>query len=1179
MDREDSNPVAKPFSKREEEILDFWHRAHIFEKSLKAREGSERYTFYDGPPFATGTPHYGHILASAIKDAVPRYQTMRGKYVARRWGWDCHGLPIENIVEKDLKISGKKDIEKLGIGKFNQYAKSKVLEYVGEWKRTVTRMARWVDFDGSYKTMDNTYIESVWWALAELNDKELIYEGTRVLPYCSRCETPIAQSEIAMDNSYKDIRDISVYVKFKLINEPDTYLLAWTTTPWTLPGNTAAAVNPDINYVYLKYFSGEWDNGKPVYQTAILSEAIYQKVSQGTEPHPLYAALGFLSRETPTGNEKPESPTIIKTVKGSELVGLAYQPIFDYYAEKDFPNKENAWKVYPADYVTPESGSGIVHLAPAFGEEDMALAKQFQIPHITHVGRDGKFLSEVTDLAGELVKPKDDHQRTDILVIKKLAADGTLFAKESILHSYPHCFRCETPLIYYALPAWFVKIQEIKDQLILHNEEINWVPEYLKHGRFLKSMEAAPDWNISRNRFWASPLPIWKCVDCEKTRFVKSGAEFADQIVGRNKFYFVRHGEAEKDLSQILDYDEVGSPLTERGREQMRQVAQTVKDYGITKIVASPVIRTKETAEIFSQALNIPVEFDSRLRELDFGDWRGTSSAAWRSNDTDSTERWLTGPPNGESWSTLQRRMADAVADINSQNKGETILVVSHGDPLYVLYLRLAGVTEYVGRESDMAYPMEAVVTEKEVTLFDFHRPYIDEITFTCACGGQMHRIPEVVDCWFESASMPFAANHYPFERADSFSDSFPGDFVAEYIAQTRTWFYYMHVLSTILFDSAPFRNVITTGTILAEDGQKMSKSKQNFPDPWLVFEKYGVDALRFHLLGSSLLKAEDMNFSESELADVFKKHILRLQNVVAFYELYPVEAETEQLAREHILDRWVVQRLADVTGKVTTAMDRYELDQALRPVGEFIDDLSVWYVRRSRERMKDERREVSEPARQTLRHVLSEFSKVLAPFVPFSAEMLYQAVRRPTDCESVHLEDWPTPAAADEKLLSQMDRVRRFVELGHADRNVKKIKLRQPLQKVTLTGITELESPFIEILLEELNVKEVVLVGGEALGAEVDPALTPALEREGMERDLLRQIQGFRKFANLMVGESATIIWQSKVVAIGDVLRDARFMERLESTTLVEGSVSDELPIFFANPDNSLQLGISKKS
>jgi isoleucyl-tRNA synthetase len=462
--------VKSDVALREEKILQFWKENNIFQKTLEKEAPNGNFVFFDGPPFATGLPHYGHILASAIKDAVPRYWTMNGYHVERRWGWDCHGLPIENIVEKDLHISGKKEIEEYGVQKFNEYARSKVLDFVSHWKETVERIGRWVDFDGSYKTMDNTFIESVWWALKEINEKGLLYEGTRVLPYCPRCETPVANSEIAMDGSYKDITDISVYVKFELVDETGTYLLAWTTTPWSLPGDTALAINKEIKYVKVEY------EGK-----------FYIVAEERLKFVPILKDVEW------------KDGVNSWSIEPEKLIDKSYIPPFDYYKNIDLPNKENIWKIWHADFVTVETGTGIAHEAPVFGEEDMDLAKKNNIPFIYHVGHDGKFVNEVTDFAGIKVKPKEDHQSGDVLIIKNLAHKGFLFAKEKIIHSYPHCFRCETPLYYFAIPAWFIKISEVKERLLSLNEKIIWIPEHLKEGRFKKSMEGAPDWNISRN--------------------------------------------------------------------------------------------------------------------------------------------------------------------------------------------------------------------------------------------------------------------------------------------------------------------------------------------------------------------------------------------------------------------------------------------------------------------------------------------------------------------------------------------------------------------------------------------------------------------------------------------------------------------------------------------------------
>ncbi len=476
---------------REEKILEFWREQKIFQKSLDKKAPKGHYVFYDGPPFATGRIHYGHILGSTAKDAIGRYQTMKGYYVPRKWGWDCHGLPIENIVEKELGVAGHHEIEKLGIDKFVEHARSKVLEYDADWQVGIERIGRWVDFKGGYKTMDNTFIESVWWALGELNKKKLIYEGVRVLAYCARCETPIANSEIAMDNSYKDIADISVFVKFELADEENTYLLAWTTTPWTLPGNTAIAVNKNIDYVKVKIG----------HEFLILATETIRTVLKGQEYEH------------------------VETFKGDKLIGKKYKPIFPYYQNSEIAKNKNIWKVWHADFVTVEKGTGLAHEAPAFGEDDMNLAKAENIPWIIHVDETGRFKEEVTDFAGLKVKPKDTaedkdaHLRSDIEVIKYLQSNGAYFTKEKIMHSYPHCMRCDTPIIYYALPSWFINIQEVKNKIIKKAKNINWVPSHLKEGRFKHIAESAPDWNISRNRYWASPLPVWKCEKCKRNTF------------------------------------------------------------------------------------------------------------------------------------------------------------------------------------------------------------------------------------------------------------------------------------------------------------------------------------------------------------------------------------------------------------------------------------------------------------------------------------------------------------------------------------------------------------------------------------------------------------------------------------------------------------------------------------
>lgn len=1091
----------------EERVLQFWREQNIFEKSLKKESPAGNYVFYDGPPFATGLPHYGHILISTIKDAVPRYQTMRGHHVERRWGWDCHGLPIENIVEKDLKVNGRKEIEALGVDTFNEYARSKVLQYAHEWKHTIERIGRWVDYDGAYMTMDNTFIESVWWAIKQIWDKKLIYEGTKVLLYCPRCETPISNAEVAMDNSYKDITDISVYVKLAIENEPNHYLIVWTTTPWTLPGNTGVAVNEDLDYVIAKV--------KDEY---------------------------FIVAKNKTSIFKEEFE-IVEEIKGKDLVGKKYKPPFDYFLNKNFPEgngkKENAWKVFAADYVTADTGSGIVHLAPAYGEEDMDLAKKNEIPFIRHVGPDGKFIADVADFAGLKAKPKEDHQSSDILIIKNLAARNLLFGKEKIVHSYPHCHRCETPLLYFALPSWFIKIQDVKKNILKLNEKIHWIPEHLKHGRFQNSVEAAPDWNISRNRYWASPLPFWRCEGCEKTECFGSLEEITARAPAVNQYVIMRHGESQHNLTDAVSCKpDPKNTLTEKGREQVLASAKDLKKEKIDIIYSSDLERAKETARLVAQEIGVAPEnifSSSEITELNAGVYNGKTWKEYRDSFATPESRFTTAPEGGETLFDLNRRSMQFIYDLEKKHYGKKILIVSHGDALFFMETGSAGmakgqvVKEFplktkLGTAEWRDLKFTPIPHTKDFEL-DFHRPYIDEVTFICKCGSRMRRVTEVIDGWFESGAMPFAQNHYPFENKKNFEGSHPADFVAEYIAQTRTWFYYMHTVSTILFGEVPFKNVLTTGTVLAEDGTKMSKSKGNFPDPALIFDKYGVDSLRFYLMSSPLMKSEDLNFLEKGVDEVHKKIILRLKNVVSFYETYKKEGAVRAESK-NILDRWIMERLNVVIAEVTTAMEAYELNKALSSVDGFIEDVSVWYLRRSRERLKSDNETERNEAVSTFQTILLELSKIVAPFTPFVAEEVYKAVGG--EKESVHLDNWPSTMVTsvdNVMLLSDMVETRRVVSLALEARAKAGIKVRQPLSKLFVKSLSlQNKKECIELILDEINVKEIVFDSEIVTEVVLDTDITDTLREEGNFREFSRFIQDMRKKTALKPGELAAL-------------------------------------------------------
>ena len=984
--------------KNELDILEFWNKHDIFKKSVEERPENKPYVFYDGPPFATGLPHYGHILSSVIKDVVPRYWTMKGYRVRRRWGWDCHGLPIESLIEKELQVSGKKQIEdNIGVDQFNEACQSKVLLYTKEWKKMVDRIGRWVEFDNAYKTMDATYMESVWWALKTIWDKELIYEGKKVLLYCPRCETPVSKAEVAMDNSYKDVTEEAVIVKFRLqtsdfrlqilknVGGP-IYFLAWTTTPWTLPGNVALAVGKNIEYILIESEGSYY----------IVAKERVSDVFQGRE----YA--------------------VVEECYGKDLVGLEYEPLFDMPKMKESGKK--AYFVAEGDFVTTDEGTGIVHTAVMYGEDDYNLGVAIDLPMVPMLDQAGHY----NDVAPQFVQGQY-YKKAEKLIKKNLEDRGLIFSKQQNTHSYPHCWRCDTPLIYNAISAWFINIQNIKQRLIELNKKINWYPDHLKEGRFLNILETAPDWNISRNRYWATPLPFWKHVT-----------------------------------------PPLASPST-----------------GGEEGTCNNVVCIGSVAELKEKAVNFDDVFS-----------------------TDNVEE------------------------------------------------------------------------------LDLHKQYADKIVLRCnACGGDMKRIPEVIDCWVESGSMPFAEFNYPFENKDVFEARFPGQYIAEYIAQTRAWFYYMHVVAVLLFDNISFENVVTTGTIMNEKGEKLSKSKQNYTDPWIIIKEYGVDALRYYLMTSVVMQAENLFFSDREVRDVYNKIVNILWNVVEFYSMYETTNSTKDTKLKfgalHILDQWILARLNELVREVTMHMDAYDTVRAGRPIKEFIDDLSTWYVRRSRDRFKSDNEEERAAAFATLRQVLLTLSKVMAPFTPFLAEKMYQIVGRQTSDVrrqtqlSVHLETWPeaTPALFDEDVLQKMKLVRKIVEMGLSSRKEAGMKVRQPLSifAITVPGLQH----YHDIIADELNVKEVIIendvtgLPGKWVGRETPEVsvalnvdITPELEKEGLVREIVRAINMLRKEQKLTIHDTAIVRYQTDDDLLHQVFQDYAdaIQKQVVASGIIESDVGGEL-------------------
>ena len=873
-----SNKVQ--FPQMEEGVLKYWAEGDVFKKSLERNKGKERYTFYDGPPFATGLPHYGHLLAGTIKDIVPRYQTMRGKYVERRFGWDTHGLPIEALAQEALGIAGAPEIKKIGVDKFNEQCRSMVLKYVSEWRKTVTRMGRWVDFDNDYKTMNPDFMETIWWVFKQLWDQGRVYRSHRIMPYSWKLSTPLSNFEAG--SNYKDVQDPTVTVRTKaltgasdtikelLAKEPTVYLLVWTTTPWTLPENLAICAGASIDYVAVRDLT---DDARPVYVMA-----------KARLPHIF---------------KKPEQYETVAEFKGDALKGTTYEPMFPYFADK---KAEGAFVVLNDDYVTTDDGVGLVHIAPAYGEDDFRVCKEAGITAFADPLDDAcAFTAAVPEYAGRFCKDCDKD------IIKWLKAEGKLVHQATIVHSYPFCDRTDTPLIYRAIDAWYVRVEDLHERLAKNNATVHWTPDYVGEKRFGNWLEEARDWNISRNRFWGSCIPVW----------------------------------------------------------------------------------------------------------------------------------------------------------VNDDDPADMICVGSVAE-------------------------LEALSGEK---VTDLHKHFIDKVVIR-KDGKTYHRTPEVLDCWFESGSMPYAQQHYMGEGdASAF---FPADFIAEGLDQTRGWFYTLMVLGTCLFDKSPYRNVIVNGLVLAEDGKKMSKRLKNYPDPTKMLDTYGADAIRLYMIYSPVVRAENLKFSENGVKQLMRDLLIPWWNAYSFFVTYANvdgfnDAEVRFPESDNVLDRWIVSSMETLIADVTAAMDAYDLQRSVRPFVKFIEDLTNWYIRRSRRRFWKSQNDGDKLcAYRTLRYVLVQLAKVAAPFTPFIAEEIYRNLKGEGDPESVHLCDFPTAnaAARDLALEKRMADVQAVVELGRRLRADNDLKVRQPLSALKVAGgdVKGLES----LIEDELNVKAVQFVAEETTLCDV---------------------------------------------------------------------------------------------
>ena len=910
----DNNPN---FPRMQEDMLKFWEEDKTFLKSLENKNKKE-VVFYDGPPFPTGKPHHGTVLVSFIKDMIARYHTMNGHSVPRVWGWDCHGLPVETQAEKLLDINDKKEIESsVGIDKFNDCCHSIVSNNNDSWREYVREMCRWVDYNNAYKTMNTPFMESVMWAFKECYNKNLIYQDYRVTPYCYRCETALSISDTRESDSTRPRQDTWCIAKFKIeetCNNKPVYLLAWTTTPWTLFSNMSLAVNNEFEYAYV-----EVENEVYILGSSVLSK--YTKI------------LG-------------DEPKVIKTIKGSELVGVSYEPLMNYFEEK---KNDGAFKVISADFVELDEGVGIVHIAPAFGEDDYWVCKSNNVPLVCPVDEKGRYTEQITDFVGQNVMEANQD------VLRFLKANGKVILDGTLVHNYPHCWRCKTPLIYKAMDAWYFSVEKIKDKLIECNEEINWIPDNVKHGRFGKWLENARDWNISRNRYWSTPIPIWECDECH------------------------------------------------------------------------------------------------------------------------------------------ERKVLGSIDEIES----------------------VSG-----------------------VRLTDLHRQYMDKVEFECHCGGTMRRVPEVLDCWFESGSVPFAQKHYPFENKEWFENHFPSDFIVEYTGQIRCWFYYLHVLSVALFDKPAYKNCVVHGTILAKDGKKLSKSSKNYTDPMELMKTYGTDAFRLYLFRSNAIIMNDLLFDEKGIKEQVQQVLLPLYNCASFFNSYAIldkfePDEVKLPSSNNELDKWILAKLYDTEKEITENMNGYQIDKYVEPIVGLIDGLSSWYLRRSRRRFwESELTEDKQNAYETTYYVLVNICKLLAPVAPIISEYLYKNL---TGEESVHLNEWCNISEEfkNSDILKETEVVQRVISLTRNLREKENIKIRQPLSRIEVAFTKDygaIVNKFKETICEEVNIKDICILSEveEIANVEYLPNFKTLGPKYGKD---------IKEIGNLIKNKSFEILDNGYKLANGDVV------------------------------------------
>ncbi len=1142
------NTTKSPHALREEKVLAFWKEKDVFQKSLEKVSPKGEFIFYEGPPTANGRPGIHHLEARAFKDAIPRYKTMQGFHVRRKGGWDTHGLPVELQVEKELGLKSKKEIESYGIAAFNEKCKESVWTYVHEWEDFTNRMGYWVDLKNPYITYKPNYIESVWNIIKEVDEQKLLYKDYKIVPWCPRCGTGLSSHELAQ--GYEEVKDLSLYVKFKVPNKP-VYFLAWTTTPWTLPGNVALAVGNDITYAEVE--TKDKVTGELVY--FIMAKDLVPKI--------------FTGQEYKITEEK----------KGSELVGLEYEPLFHYLKghvkTSDKDKLVNAFKVYAGDFVTTADGTGIVHIAPMYGQDDFELGTKNDLPKHHLVHDDGTFKKETGFLAGRFVKEKDKNGKPtlDVDIVNYLKEKNNFFGQENIKHQYPHCWRCHTPLIYFARDSWYIRMSQLRDKLVKENESINWEPNYIKEGRFGEWLREVKDWAISRERYWGTPLPIWSCDKCHARKVVGSIEEIL--VKPKNTYHVMRHGEAEDNAKDILNSDiTVINHLTEHGKDKATKSAETLKGKGIDLIIASPFMRTQETAHIVKNVLGLKDDqliTDDRIKEIQLGEWDGMSLEHLLKVFPLNVNRFVDRPKGGENHADVKTRVGNFLYDIESKYSGKNILIVTHGSPAMMLIAAANGWDReqtakyenenYINKAGVRELNFKIVPHNKEFEL-DLHKPFIDEVKLSCSCGGGMTRAKEVMDVWFDSGGMPFAQDHYPFENKKQIDGSlfkkaqgFPADFISEAIDQTRGWFYTLHAIGILMGKGKVYKNVICLGHILDSEGKKMSKSIGNVVNPWDMMDKYGADALRFWMYSVNQ-PGESKNFDEKTVDEIIKKVFNLVANVTTFYKTYDdkklgvssPELGESQKSSQNITDQWIIARLNQLVANVTKNMDAYVFLEPTREIREFVADLSQWYLRRSRDRFKGEDVADKEAALATTKYVLLTLAKVMAPFTPFFSEFIYGEIggkqklgpEEADKKESVHLESWPIAGKVDEQLLKDMEVVRTLSSKGLEARTIAKINVRQPLAslKVKLESSifnSKNSAQLIDLVKDEVNVKSVTNDSSIEKEVELDLNLTAELREEGEYRELIRKVQDMRKEKGLSVGDKASLIVPADLKSIVD--------------------------------------------